>query len=198
MSEAISNIRPQPDRILVELAEYALQHEVTSKLAYDTARYCLMDTLGCGLEALSYPDCTKLIGPVIPGTAVPNGAKVPGTNFQLDQMRAAFSLGCMVRWLDYNDAWLAAEACHPSDNLAGILAIADYLSRTRVSRGEAPLRMRNVLTAMIKAYEIQGVLSLENSFNAVGLDHVILVKVASTAVVTALLGGSRDEIINAI
>ena len=198
MSEGNKNVRREPDRIMVELAEYALQYEVRSDLAYDTARYCLMDTLGCGLEALGYPECAKLLGPVVPGTTVPNGAKVPGTRFQLDPVQAAFSLGSMIRWLDYNDTWLAAEACHPSDNLAGILSTADYLSRLRVSQRRAPLVMRDVLTAMIKAHEIQGVLALENSFNGVGLDHVVLVKVASTAVVTALLGGSREEVINAV
>ena len=198
MSEGNKNVRREPDRIMVELAEYALQFEVRSDLAYDTARYCLMDTLGCGLEALGYPECAKLLGPVVPGTTVPNGAKVPGTPFQLDPVQAAFSLGAMIRWLDYNDTWLAAEACHPSDNLAGILSTADYLSRLRVSQRRAPLVMRDVLTAMIKAHEIQGVLALENSFNGVGLDHVVLVKVASTAVVTALLGGSREEVINAV
>ena len=198
MSEGNKNVRREPDRIMVELAEYALQYEVRSDLAYDTARYCLMDTLGCGLEALGYPECAKLLGPVVPGTTVPNGAKVPGTPFQLDPVQAAFSLGAMIRWLDYNDTWLAAEACHPSDNLAGILSTADYLSRLRVSQRRAPLVMRDVLTAMIKAHEIQGVLALENSFNGVGLDHVVLVKVASTAVVTALLGGSREEVINAV
>ncbi len=198
MSEGNQNVRPEPDRIVVELAEYALHYEVRSDLAYDTARYCLMDTLGCGLEALGYPECAKLLGPVVPGTVVPNGAKVPGTSFQLDPVQAAFSLGSMIRWLDYNDTWLAAEACHPSDNLAGILSTADYLTRVRVSRRRPPLVMRDVLTAMIKAHEIQGVLALENSFNRVGLDHVVLVKVASTAVVTALLGGSREEVINAV
>lgn len=198
MSEGNQNVRPEPDRIMVELAEYALRYEVRSDLAYDTARYCLMDTLGCGLEALGYPECAKLLGPVVPGTTVPNGAKVPGTPFQLDPVQAAFSLGAMIRWLDYNDTWLAAEACHPSDNLAGILSTADYLSRVRVSQRRAPLVMRDVLAAMIKAHEIQGVLALENSFNRVGLDHVVLVKVASTAVVTALLGGSHEEVINAV
>ena len=198
MSAGNQNVRPQPDPIMAELAEYTLQNEIGGDLAYDTARYCLMDTLGCGLEALGYPDCTKLLGPVVPGTTVPNGAKVPGTAFQLDPVQAAFSLGTMIRWLDYNDTWLAAEACHPSDNLAGILATADYLSRLRVSQGHAPLVVRNVLTAMIKAHEIQGVLALENNFNRVGLDHVVLVKVASAAVVTALLGGTREEVINAV
>lgn len=198
MSEGNQNVRPEPDRIMVELAEYALRYEVRSDLAYDTARYCLMDTLGCGLEALGHPDCAKLLGPVVPGTTVPNGAKVPGTPFQLDPVQAAFNLGAMIRWLDYNDTWLAAEACHPSDNLAGILSTADYVSRVRVSQRRAPLVMRDVLAAMIKAHEIQGVLALENSFNRVGLDHVVLVKVASTAVVTALLGGSHEEVINAV
>ena len=198
MSEGNKNVRREPDRIMVELAEYALQYEVRSDLTYDTARYCLMDTLGCGLEALGHPECAKLLGPVVPGTTVPNGAKVPGTPFQLDPVQAAFSLGAMIRWLDYNDTWLAAEACHPSDNLAGILSTADYLSRLRMSQRRAPLVMRDVLSAMIKAHEIQGVLALENSFNGVGLDHVVLVKVASTAVVTALLGGSRAEVINAV
>jgi 2-methylcitrate dehydratase len=198
MSAGNQNVRPQPDPIMVELAEYTLQNEIGGDLAYDTARYCLMDTLGCGLEALGYPDCAKLLGPVVPGTTVPNGAKVPGTAFQLDPVQAAFSLGTMIRWLDYNDTWLAAEACHPSDNLAGILATADYLSRLRVSQGHAPLVVRNVLTAMIKAHEIQGVLALENNFNRVGFDHVVLVKVASAAVVTALLGGTREEVINAV
>ncbi|HEV2007906.1 MAG TPA: bifunctional 2-methylcitrate dehydratase/aconitate hydratase [Burkholderiales bacterium] len=198
MSEGNQNVRPEPDLIMVELAEYTLHYEIRSDLAYDTAQYCLMDTLGCGLEALGYPECTKLMGPVVAGTVVPNGAKVPGTPFQLDPVQAAFSLGSMIRWLDYNDTWLAAEACHPSDNLAGILSTADYLSRVRVSQRRAPLLMRDVLTAMIKAHEIQGVLALENSFNRVGLDHVVLVKVASTAVVTALLGGTRDEVINAV
>ena len=143
-----------------------------------------MDTLGCGLEALEYPACTKLLGPIVPGTVVPNGAKVPGTPFQLDPVQAAFNIGAMIRWLDFNDTWLAAEWGHPSDNLGGILAVADWLSRRRVAAGKAPLTMRDVLTAMIKAHEIQGVIALENSFNRVGLDHVVLVKVASTAVVT--------------
>jgi 2-methylcitrate dehydratase len=198
MPEIKRNLRGEPDRVMADIAEYALQYEIRSDAAYDTARYCLMDTLGCGLEALGYPECTKLIGPVVPGTIVPNGARVPGTNFQLDPIQATFSLGCLIRWLDYNDTWLAAEACHPSDNLAGILATADHLSRVRVSQGRMPLVMRDVLTAMIKAYEIQGVLALENSFNRVGLDHVALVKVASTAVVTALLGGTHAEVINAV
>jgi 2-methylcitrate dehydratase len=167
--------------------------EVTSQEALDTARYCLMDTLGCGLEALSYPACTKLLGPIVPGTVVPNGSKVPGTQFQLDPVLGAFNIGAMVRWLDFNDTWLAAEWGHPSDNLGGILATADWLSRN----GQ-PITMHDVLVAMVKAHEIQGVLALENSFNRVGLDHVVLVKVASTAVVTGMLGGSKEDIINAV
>ena len=198
MSTHISNVRPDPDKVLVDIADYVLDYPITSSEAYNTARLCLMDTLGCGLEALSYPACTKLLGPIVPGTVVPNGAKVPGTQFQLDPIQAAFNIGAMIRWLDFNDTWLAAEWGHPSDNLGGILAVADWLSRNAVAAGRAPLAMRDVLTAMIKAHEIQGVLALENSFNRVGLDHVVLVKVASTAVVTRLLGGSREELINAL
>src|SRR5205814_5358927 len=165
--------------------------------AYDTARNCLIDTLGCGLEALSYPACTKLMGPIVPGTVVPHGAKVPGTSFQLDPVQAAFNIGAMIRWLDFNDTWLAAEWGHPSDNLGGILAVADWLSRNAAAEGRAQLVMRDVLTAMIKAHEIQGIIALENSFNRVGLDHVVLVKVATAAVVSQLLGLSREAIINA-
>ncbi|MGO4815778.1 2-methylcitrate dehydratase, partial [Cupriavidus sp. 2MCAB6] len=171
---------------------------VDSSLAYETARNCLLDTLGCGLEALEYPACTKLLGPVVPGTVVPNGARVPGTPYQLDPVQAAFNIGTMIRWLDFNDCWLAAEWGHPSDNLGGILAVADWLSRTAVASGRPPLTMRDVLTAMIKAHEIQGCLALENAFNKVGIDHVVLVKVASTAVVAGLLGLNRDEIVNAL
>jgi 2-methylcitrate dehydratase len=198
MSTPISNERPKPDQALVEIAKYAAHYSVESEEAYETARYCLMDTLGCGLLALRYPECTKLLGPIVPGTIVPQGARVPGTSFQLDPVTAAFSIGCMIRWLDYNDTWLAAEWGHPSDNLGGILAAADYISRTNIAGSKPPLTMRDVLTAMIKAHEIQGIIALENSFNRVGLDHVILVKVASTAVVTALLGGTKDEIIAAL
>jgi len=198
MSSHISNVRPKPDGILVEIAEFAGAYEIKSRDAYETARYCLMDTLGCGLEALEYPACTKLLGPVVPGTIVPHGAKVPGTQFQLDPVQAAFNIGAMIRWLDFNDTWLAAEWGHPSDNLGGILATADWISRTAVANGRKPLPMRDVLTGMIKAHEIQGVLALENSFNKVGLDHVVLVKVASTAVVASMLGCSHDETVNAI
>ncbi len=198
MSSHISNVRPAPDQVIVDIANYVADYEITSDEAYDTARNCLMDTLGCGFEALDYPACTKLLGPVVAGTIVPNGAKVPGTSYQLDPILAAFNIGAMIRWLDFNDTWLAAEWGHPSDNLGGILATADYLSRKNVAEGKSPLSMKDVLTAMIKAHEIQGVLALENSFNRVGLDHVILVKIASTAVVTKLLGGSVEDIINAV
>jgi 2-methylcitrate dehydratase len=193
VSAHISNVRPRPDSVLAKIADYATQYEIRSAAAYETARYCLMDTLGCGFEALEYPACTKLLGPIVRGTVVPNGAKVPGTQFQLDPVQAAFNIGAMIRWLDFNDTWLAAEWGHPSDNLGGILAVADWLSRNG-----KPIKVRDVLTAMIKAHEIQGVLALENSFNRVGLDHVVLVKVASTAVVSKLLGLSGDETINAV
>ena len=198
MSAHISNVRPEADQVLVDIADYVINYEVKSPLAFDTARNCLIDTLGCGLEALDYPACTKLLGPVVPGTVVPNGAKVPGTQFQLDPIQAAFNIGTIIRWLDFNDTWLAAEWGHPSDNLGGILATADWLSRNAVATGKKPLTMRDVLTAMIKAHEIQGCIALENSFNKVGLDHVVLVKVASTAVVAQMLGLTRDEIINAV
>src|ERR1700730_4458948 len=194
----ISNIRPDPDPVLVDIVDYVLHYQVDSALALDTARNCLIDTLGCGLEALSYPACTKLMGPIVPGTIVPNGAKVPGTQFQLDPVQAAFNVGAMIRWLDFNDTWLAAEWGHPSDNLGGILATADWLSRNAVATGKQPLTMKNVLIGMIKAHEIQGCIALENSFNQVGLDHVLLVKLASTAVVGQLLGLTRDELINAV
>ena len=197
MSSHISNERPAPDKVLTDIADYALSYQISSELAYSTAQYCLMDTLGCGLEALEYSACTKLLGPVVPGTVVPNGAKVPGTPYQLDPVQAAFNIGAMIRWLDFNDTWLAAEWGHPSDSLGGILATADWLSRS-CADGEPHLRMRDVLTAMIKAHEIQGCIALDNSFNKVGLDHVVLVKVASTAVVSQLLGLSRDQTINAI
>jgi 2-methylcitrate dehydratase len=198
MSAHISNVRPKPDKVLVDIADYVTKYRIKSKEAYETARYCLMDTLGCGFEALEYPACTKLLGPVVHGTMVPNGAKVPGTQFQLDPVQAAFNIGAMIRWLDFNDTWLAAEWGHPSDNLGGILATADWLSRNAVAAGRKPLTVQDVLTAMIKAHEIQGCLALENSFNKVGLDHVVLVKVASTAVVAGMLGLSREAIINAV
>ena len=198
MSSHISNERPAPDEVLTDIADYALSYKIDSELAYSTAQHCLIDTLGCGLEALEYPACTKLLGPIVPGTVVPHGAKVPGTAFQLDPVLAAFNIGAMIRWLDFNDTWLAAEWGHPSDNLGGILATADWLSRTALAHGMPPLRMRDVLTAMIKAHEIQGCIALENSFNKVGLDHVVLVKVASTAVVSQLLGLTRHQTIDAL
>ena len=198
MSAHISNVRPKPDKVLVDIVDYVTKYKIKSKDAYETARYCLMDTLGCGFEALEYPACTKLLGPVIHGTIVPNGAKVPGTRFQLDPVQAAFNIGAMIRWLDFNDTWLAAEWGHPSDNLGGILATADWLARIAVAAGKKPLTVQDVLTAMVKAHEIQGCLALENSFNKVGLDHVVLVKVATTAVVAGMLGLSREEIINAV
>ena len=185
--------RPAPDQVLTAIADYALNVEIKNKLAYETAAYCLMDTLACGFQALKYPACTKLMGPIVPGATLTNGARVPGTAYELDPVNAAFNIGTMVRWLDFNDTWLAAEWGHPSDNLGAILAVADYLSRSG-----KPAAVRDVLTGMIKAHEIQGTLALENSFNRVGLDHVLLVRVASTAVVTAMLGGSRDEIVNAV
>ncbi|MGV8892046.1 MAG: bifunctional 2-methylcitrate dehydratase/aconitate hydratase [Burkholderiaceae bacterium] len=198
MSAHISNIRTEFDPEIVDIVDYVIHYKVESSVAYATARNCLIDTLGCGLEALEYPACTKLMGPIIPGTVVPNGAKVPGTQFQLDPVQAAFNIGAMIRWLDFNDTWLAAEWGHPSDNLGGILATADWLSRTAVAAGKQPLLMKDVLTAMIKAHEIQGCIALENSFNKVGLDHVVLVKVASTAVVAAMMSLSREEILNAV
>jgi len=198
MSIHISNIRPEWDKELVDIVDYVQNYPIQSELAYNTARNILIDTLGCGLEALEYPAACKLIGPVVPGTVVPNGAKVPGTQFQLDPIQAAFSIGALIRWLDFNDTWLAAEWGHPSDNLGGILAVADWLSRVAVAAGKKPLVMRDVLTAIIKAHEIQGVIALENSFNKVGLDHVLLVKVASTAVVSGLLGLSREETLAAV
>jgi 2-methylcitrate dehydratase len=198
MSVPTSNVRPEPDRVLVNIVDYVLKYKIDSTLALDTARNCLIDTLGCGLEALSYPACTKLLGPIVPGTVVPHGAKVPGTQFQLDPVQAAFNIGAMIRWLDFNDTWLAAEWGHPSDNLGGILATADWLSRNAVAAGKKPLTMKDVLIGMVKAHEIQGCIALENSFNQVGLDHVLLVKLASTAVVGDLLGLTRDELINAV
>jgi 2-methylcitrate dehydratase len=198
MSAHISNVRPKPDKVLVDIVDYVTNYTIKSKEAYETARYCLMDTLGCGFEALEYPACTKLLGPIVQGTVVPNGAKVPGTQFQMDPIQAAFNIGTMIRWLDFNDTWLAAEWGHPSDNLGGILATADWLSRTAVASGKKPLTVHDVLTGMIKAHEIQGCIALENSFNKVGLDHVVLVKVASTAVVAEMMGLTRDEILNAV
>ena len=190
--------RPAPDQELIDIANYVSDYDIDSSEAYDTARNCLMDTLGCGLLALRFPECTKHLGPIVPGTSVRDGARVPGTSHELDPVKAAWDIGCIIRWLDYNDTWLAAEWGHPSDNLGGILATADYLSKLAVSQGKQPLTMRDVLTAMIKAHEIQGVLALENSYNRVGLDHVLLVRVATTAVVTKMLGGTKNQIIDAV
>jgi 2-methylcitrate dehydratase len=210
MSSPFSNVRPPPDVLLTTLADYALNYATPSDEALDTARWCLLDTLACGIMALAYPACTKLLGPVVPGTTIVNGARVPGTAYELDPVQAAFNIGTIVRWLDFNDTWLAAEWGHPSDNLGAILATADWISRN-LAAGQRPaafnsqlstlnsqLTVRDVLVAMVKAHEIQGVLALENSFNRVGLDHVLLVRVASTAVTTAMLGGTRDQVINAI
>jgi 2-methylcitrate dehydratase len=198
MSSPNSNARPLPDPVLIEIADYVANREIRSTLAYDTARHCLMDSMGCAMEALAYPACAKLLGPVIPGTTVPDGTRIPGTRFQLDPVQAAFNIGAMIRWLDFNDTWLAAEWGHPSDNLGAILAVADWLSRSGSTGGGRTLTIRDVLTAMIKAYEIQGCLALENSFNKIGLDHVVLVKVASVAVVTHLLGGNQGQVVDAL
>ncbi|MGI9250273.1 MAG: bifunctional 2-methylcitrate dehydratase/aconitate hydratase [Pseudohongiellaceae bacterium] len=192
------NTRPAPDKVLVDIADYVCDFEIDSDEAYNTARNCLMDTLGCGLLALRFPECSKLLGPLVEGTVVPGGARVPGTDYVLDPMKAAWDIGCIIRWLDYNDTWLAAEWGHPSDNLGAILAVADYLSQRNVAAGKPPLTMRDVLTAMIKAHEIQGVIALENSFNRVGLCHVLLVRVASTAIATRMLGGNKEQIIDAL
>ena len=192
------NVKPEYDEVISDIADYVLDYEITSSQAYETARYCLMDTLGCGMLALNFPQCTKLLGPVVPGAILPGGARVPGTSFELDPVQAAFNIGTIVRWLDFNDTWLAAEWGHPSDNLGAILAVADYVSREAVKNNKAALTMRDVLTAMIKAHEIQGCIALENSFNRVGLDHVILVKLASAAVVAQLLGADRDQVLRTV
>ncbi|BAQ73566.1 2-methylcitrate dehydratase [Pseudomonas sp. Os17] len=192
------NNRPEYDQVLQDIADYVLTYSIDSQEALDTARNCLMDTLGCGLLALRFPECTKHLGPFVEGTVVPFGARVPGTSYRLDPVKAAWDIGCIVRWLDYNDTWLAAEWGHPSDNLGGILAVADHLSQKRVANGEAPLTMSDVLKAMIMAHEIQGVMALENSFNRVGLDHVLLVKVASTAVCAQLMGADREQLLAAL
>lgn len=191
--------RPDFDELLTKIARYASDFEIKSDLAYETAKYCLMDTIGTGLLALNFPACTKLLGPVVEGAEFrPLGAKIPGTSYQLEPERAAFNVGAMVRWLDFNDTWLAAEWGHPSDNLGAIWAVCDYMSRKNISQGKKPLSVKYALTAMIKAHEIQGVLALENCFNKVGLDHVLLVRIASTAVACKLLGGSFEEIRNAL
>ena len=190
--------RPDWDKELAAIADYVCDADIDSDLAFETAHYCLMDTLACGFQALDYPACTKLLGPVVPGAMLSGGARVPGTSYELEPVMAAFNIGAMIRWLDFNDTWLAAEWGHPSDNLGGILAVADYLSRQNRAAGKESLTMKHVLTAMIKAHEIQGCLALENSYNRVGLDHVLLVRVASAAVVTRMLGGDRDTVLSAL
>jgi 2-methylcitrate dehydratase len=194
MSSHITKSNVPYDKEIIDIVDYVMNYEIKSPVAYETAWNCFLDTLGCGLEALEYPACTKLLGPVAPGVTVKNGVKVPGTKFELDPVQGAFNIGAMIRWLDFNDTWLAAEWGHPSDNLGGILAIADWLSRTT----DKKLTIKDVLTAMIKAHEIQGCIALENSFNKVGIDHVILVKVATTAVVAGILGLNRDQILAAV
>jgi 2-methylcitrate dehydratase len=194
MSSHVSQGNQPYDQAIIDIVDYALNYEIKSPVAYETAWNCFMDTLGCGLEALEYEACTKLLGPVVPGLTVANGVKVPGTKHVLDPVQGAFNIGAMIRWLDFNDTWLAAEWGHPSDNLGAILATADWLSRTT----DKKFTVKDVLTAMIKAHEIQGCIALENSFNKVGLDHVILVKVASTAVVAQMMGLTRDQALAAV
>jgi 2-methylcitrate dehydratase len=198
MSSKPNNVRPAFDKVIADIADYVCNYKVKSALALETAHYCLIDSLGCGFEALSYPACTKLLGPLVPGTHIENGARVPGTSFVLDPVQAAFNMGALIRWLDYNDAFYGETVIHPSDTIGGILATADWLSRTRVAKRAKPLAVRDVLEATIKAYEIMGCLALENPFTNRGLDHTILVKIAVTAVVTKMLGGTRDEIMNAV
>ncbi|KUJ84842.1 bifunctional 2-methylcitrate dehydratase/aconitate hydratase [Microbulbifer flavimaris] len=197
-SEVDGNIRPDYDQVIQDIADYTLNYQIDSEEAWDTARYCLMDSLGCAMLALGFPECTKHLAPMVPDMIVPCGVRIPGTSLRLEPIKAAWDIGCLVRWLDYNDTWLAAEWGHPSDNLGAILSVSDYLSQRRLARGQAGLPMRVVLEAMIKAHEIQGVLALENSFNRVGLDHVVLVKVASTAVAAMLLGANREQLLSAL
>ena len=192
------NLRPDYDQVIKDIAEYVLSYQVTSSEAFNTARNCLIDSIGCGLLALKFKECTKHLGPIVEGTVVPFASRVPGTNFSLDPVKAAWDIGCIIRWLDYNDTWLAAEWGHPSDNLGSILALSDHLSQQRIANGQKPLLIKDVLNLMIKAHEIQGILAIENSFNQVGLDHVILVRVASTAVSAFLMGGNKDQIMSAI
>ena len=190
--------RPDPDQVMVDIADYVVDYQIESPEALTTARYMLLDSLGCAMLAMRHPECVKHLGPVVPGANMAGGVRVPGTSFELDPVQAAYNIGVQVRWLDFNDTWLAAEWGHPSDNLGAILSVADYLSRKAVREGGQPVLVRDVLHAAIKAHEIQGVYALNNSFNRVGLDHVILVRLASTAVATRMLGGSKEEIINAI
>lgn len=198
MSNVEANIRPEYDKIIQNITEYIFHYEINSELAFDTARYCLMDSIGCGILALNFSECTKLLGPVVDGTIVPNGSRVPGTNYCLDPVKAAWDIGCIIRWLDFNDTWLASEWGHPSDNLGSILAIADHLSQINKSKGKDEIEIKKVFECIIKAHEIQGVLALENSFNKVGLDHVLLVKIASTGLVCFLMGGNEEQVKSAI
>ncbi|MGH8230641.1 MAG: MmgE/PrpD family protein, partial [Steroidobacteraceae bacterium] len=199
MSQEIKSAqRPAPDALLTAIADYALDYRNPSELARETAYHCLVDTLGCGFQALRFPACTRLMGPVVPGAIMRGGARVPGTNYELDPVAAAFNIGAMIRWLDFNDTWLATEWGHPSDNLGALLAVADFLSRAALRDGREPVRVRALLQAMIQAHEIQGVLALQNSFNRVGLDHVLLVRVASTAIAATMLGATREQVINAV
>ena len=193
-----TNVRPDPDEVLVKITDYVLNKEINSSEAISTARYCLMDTLGCGLLALTFSDCKDLLGPYVENTSVPNGVRVPGTKYVLDPVKGAWDIGAIIRWLDFNDTWLAAEWGHPSDNLGGILSAADFISQKNIKEGKDPLTIDDVLKAMVKAHEIQGILALENSFNRVGLDHVVLVKIASTAVISSLFGLSREKTIDAL
>lgn len=195
---ADNNTKPEYDRVMGDIADYVLYGEINSTVAYETARLCLMDSLGCSILALNFPECVKLLGPVVPGALLPGGARVPGTAYELDPVQAAFNIGTLVRWLDFNDTWLAAEWGHPSDNLGAILAVADYISRQNFQKGKKSLTIQEVLTAMIKAHEIQGSLALENSFNRLGIDHVILVKLASAAVAAQLLGADREGILRTL
>jgi len=197
-TQADQNIRPEPDREMVDIADYVVDYEINSREAYETACLVLMDAIGCAMLALRFPECSRMLGPAVPETSVPLGVRVPGTRFIVDPIKGAFDIGILIRWLDYNDTWLAAEWGHPSDNLGGILAVSDYVSRRNLAAGRMPLLMGDLLTAMIKAHEIQGIMALENSFNRVGLDHVVLVKLATAAVTTRLLGGGRQEIVNAL
>ena len=193
-----SAVRPKPDQPMVDIADYVVDYTIDSQEAVDTARYMLLDSLGCAMLAMKFPECVKHLGPLVPGASMAGGVRVPGTSHELDPVQAAYNIGVQVRWLDFNDTWLAAEWGHPSDNLGAILAVADYVSRKNIREGKKPLTVRDVLDYAIKAHEIQGCYALKNSFNRVGLDHVILVRLASTAVATHMLGGGKDEIINAV
>lgn len=191
-------LRREPDEILVEIADYVLHYRPRRQLAWDTVHDCFIDSLGCAFEALAYPECMKLVGPVVPGTVVPHGARVPGTSLQLDPVSATFSTGTLIRWVDYSDAFFGATVMHPSDCFCALLSVADWLSRSRLAQGERPLVMRDVLHAAIQAYEVIGWIGLENNFTATGLDNVLLVKIAIGAVVTRMLGGTREEIVSAL